>query len=290
MTWTAARLPRLDGVTVVVTGATRGLGVATARGAAAAGATVIVAGRNHDAADAVARSLGGSSSAATLDLTDRASIEKFADSIGEIDILVHNAGVLPTSRVETADGFESALATNVLGPFVLTNLLADRIRGRIVAINSTVHQAGRVDFADLHFERRAFSGARAYAQSKLAQALWMLALDRRLRAARSEVTTAMAHPGWAATEMTGVTRVAAVDAVVKWLGNTIANTAVAGAACSLYAAAMPIPSGSFVGPDGFLGMRGAPTLVGRSTQAADPVLAERFWEVAAELTGSELPT
>lgn len=287
--WTAAQMPRLDGTRIVVTGATRGLGEATARGAADAGATVVVAGRRADAAAQVARSIGGSAESAVLDLTDRDSIHAFVGSVGDVDVLVHNAGVLPTRRSLTTEGHETTLTTNVLGPFLLTNLLAPHIRGRVVAVNSTVHHAGRLDLDDLDFTRRRFTGAAAYSQSKLAQALWMLALDRRLRAARSEVTTALTHPGWAATEITALPGVPALTPFIRWLGNTIANSVIEGAACTLYAATMPIPSGSFVGPAGFGGLRGAPTLVGRSATASDTVLAERFWDVAAELTGSEFP-
>ncbi|MCP2174499.1 NADP-dependent 3-hydroxy acid dehydrogenase YdfG [Williamsia maris] len=286
--WTAAQMPRLDGTRVVVTGATRGLGEATARGAADAGATVVVAGRGADAAAQVARSIGGGATPAVLDLTDRDSIHAFAESVGDIDVLIHNAGVLPTRRTVTADGHETTLATNVLGPFLLTNLLAPRIRDRVVAVNSTVHHAGRLDLDDLDFTRRRFTGAAAYSQSKLAQALWMLALDRRLRAARSDLTTALTHPGWAATEITALPGVPALTPFITWLGNTVANSVVEGAACTLYAATMPIPSGSFVGPAGFGGLRGSPTLVGRSATASDTALAERFWDAAAELTGSEL--
>ncbi len=288
-TWTAARLPRLDGTRVVITGATRGIGLATARGAAAAGAEVVVAARSTELAVAVAARIGRGACAAPLDLTDRTSILGFVDTVGDVDVLVNNAGILPSRRRVTGDGFEAAMATNMLGPFLLTNLLLPRITRRVVNVESIAHRFGTVDIDDPHYRRRRYSGRSAYAQSKLAGMLWTLELDRRLRAAGSAVGAVAAHPGWAATTLTAITPFPAMNRCVEWLGNTIANTPERGAACTLYAAGMPVASGSYVGPMGALGLRGAPGLAGRSARAGDVVLAGRVWELAEHETGSEFP-
>jgi NAD(P)-dependent dehydrogenase (short-subunit alcohol dehydrogenase family) len=288
-TWTAARMPRLDGRTVVVTGGTRGIGLATARAAAAAGAHVVVTGRSASAAAEVAATVatetGGHVDGAPLDLTDRDSILRFADSLADVDVLVHNAGIIPRAQEYTADGFESGMATNLLGPFLLTNTLLPRIGDRVVVVTSLVHRLGVVDPADLHFARRRWSQKRAYADSKLANAQWALELDRRLRAAGSSVSAVLCHPGVAATEITSLTPLQKVNDAVIWGAARIANTPESAADCELYAAVMPVPSGAFVGPAG-RGIRGAPALVGRSAAASDLRAAGLLWETAAVQTRS----
>ncbi|MGZ8179129.1 SDR family NAD(P)-dependent oxidoreductase [Williamsia sp. SKLECPSW1] len=291
-TWTAAQMPRLDGRTIVVTGGTRGIGLATAQAAAAAGAHVVVTGRSADAATAVATRIAADTSGPVagreLDLTDRDSILRFADTIDDIDVVLHNAGIIPATPEYTADGFESGMATNLLGPFLLTNTLLPRIRDRVVVVTSITHRLGVVDPTDLHYQRRRWSQKRAYADSKLANAQWALELDRRLRATGSPVSAILVHPGVAATEITSLTPLQAVNDGVIWAAGRIANTPERAADCELYAAVMPVPPGSFVGPSR-RGIRGAPALVGRSQAASDLRAAGLLWEAAAAQTGSDLP-
>ena len=291
-TWTAAHMPRLNGRTIVVTGGTRGIGLATARAAAAAGARVVVTGRAEQAAVDVAARVSADTGAhvvgAALDLTDRDSILRFADGLDDVDVLLHNAGIIPAAPEYTADGFESGMATNLLGPFLLTNSVLPRVRDRVVVVTSIVHRLGVVDPADLHFRKRRWSQKRAYADSKLANALWALELDRRLREAGSRTAAILCHPGVAGTEITGLTPLPAVNDGVAWAASRIANTAERAAACELYAATMPVPPGSFIGPPG-RGIRGAPTLVGRSQAASDLRAAGLLWEAAAAQTRSGFP-
>lgn len=291
-TWTAAHMPRLDGRTIVVTGGTRGIGLATARAAAAAGARVVITGRAEQAALDVAADVSADTGAhvvgAALDLADRDSILRFADGLDDVDVLLHNAGIIPAAPEHTADGFESGMATNLLGPFLLTNSVLPRVRDRVVVVTSLVHRLGVVDPSDLHFAKRRWSQKRAYADSKLANAQWALELDRRLREAGSRTAAVLCHPGVAATEITSLTPLQRVNDGVIWAAARIANTPERAADCELYAAVMPVPPGAFVGPRG-RGIRGAPALVGRSAAASDLQAAGLLWEAAAAQTRSEFP-
>ncbi|GAA2051709.1 SDR family NAD(P)-dependent oxidoreductase [Williamsia deligens] len=285
-------MPRLDGRTLVVTGGTRGIGLATAHAAAAAGARVVMTGRSGDAARSVAATVAaethGAVSGAALDLADRDSVLRFADSLDDVDVLLHNAGIIPARHEYTADGFESAMATNLLGPFLLTNEVLPRVRDRVVVVTSLVHRLGVVDPDDLHYRSRRWSRKRGYADSKLANALWALELDRRLRAAGSSAAAVLCHPGVAATEITSLTPLQSVNHGVIWAASRIANTPERAADCEIYASVMPVPPGAFVGPGGRGGVRGAPTLVGRSAAAGDLRLAGRLWEAAADATRSDV--
>src|SRR5690606_15771175 len=107
----------------------------------------------------------------------------FADGLSEpIDILVNNAGAMTGTRTQTSDGFESQFGVNHLGHFALTNMLLDRITGRVVSVTSSAHSSARIDFDDLQWERRAYRPFGAYGQSKLANLLFTAELQRRLTA------------------------------------------------------------------------------------------------------------
>lgn len=289
--WSAANLPRMDGKRIVVTGATNGIGWETARSLAAVGAQVVLAVRSPDRgkerADQIAAEIAGArAEVVEVDLADLASIRRCAGELGEFDILVNNAGVMATEHQRTVDGFEMSLGTNFLGPFALTNLVLPRVSERVVIVGSTAHKTGKMDLDDPHFERRAWSRPRAYSQSKLADMLWALELDRRLRQAGSAVATAISHPGWATTGILGVTGIGAVDKVIEGAGTVLANTAAQGAAPTLFALTPDVPSGSYVGPDGRFGLRGGPVLVGRTSAACDFRTAGLLWEFADNATGT----
>ena len=139
--WTA--VPRQDGRTVVVTGATSGIGLQTARILAAFGAHVVLAVRNPEKGEAVARELPGSTEVRRLDVSDLASVRSFAEETGPVDVLVNNAGIMAVPFARSADGFESQLATNHLGHFALTNLLLPKLTDRVVVVGSAAHRSGR---------------------------------------------------------------------------------------------------------------------------------------------------
>lgn len=290
--WSVANLPRMDGKRVVVTGATNGIGWETARGLARVGAQVVLAVRDLDRGKERAEQIADETSGARtevveLDVADLSSVRRCADGLGPLDILVNNAGVMASERRTTVDGFEMALGTNFLGPFAFTNLLLPQIAERVVIVGSTSHKTGEINLDDPHFERRTWTRPTSYSQSKLADMLWALELDRRLRKAGSTITTAIAHPGWATTGILGVTGIAPLDKVIEAAGAVLANTPEQGAAVTLYAMNPDVPSGAYVGPDGRFGLRGDPVLVGRTPKACDFRTAGLLWEFAERETGTE---
>lgn len=278
-------VPDLTGRTVIVTGATSGIGLATARALAGAHARVVLAVRNTEKGSAAASSIGGETVVRSLDLADLSSIHRFAEAWeGPIDVLVNNAGVSVPALARTRDGFELQFGTNHLGPFALTNLLLPQITGRVVSLSSQAERMGRLNLDDLNWESTPYKESRAYAASKLANVLFTGELQRKLRAAGSSVTTAAAHPGLVATNMTGQST--GLNAVLTRL---LAQSPQQGALPVLLAATGGIPGDSFTGPERFLHMRGGAELIGRSKQAQDPSLAARLWTASERLTGVSFP-
>ena len=219
----------------------------------------------------------------------RAFAERLRSEYDGIDLLVNNAGVMATPRRRTADGFELQFGTNHLGHFALTGLVIDMLQGRddarVVTVSSNAHRYGRIAFDNLGGERRYFRWL-AYGQSKLANLLFALELDRRLRATGSAIKSVAAHPGYAATNLqhTGPPR---VDELLMLVPNkVIAQSGEMGALPILYAATEPgIEGGAFVGPDGIAEQRGHPTTVSPNAAARDEETARRLWEVSEEMTG-----
>ena len=291
--WSQSRLGKLTGKRIVVTGATNGVGLATARALTGAGAHVILAVRNLELGAQRAADMGGSTEVVKLDLADQSSVRAFPDLFdGEVDILINNAGLVAQSRTETVDGFEVTLGTNFLGPFALTNLLFDRVRSQIITVGSDAHKSATFAFDDPHLRARKWSAFPAYGRSKLAVMLWGLELDRRLRTAGSPITSQLTHPGWVASNLSNVsdTRVmSAVHAVVQVVAKRLANDLDAGAAPTLYCISEPIPPGSYVGIDSRYGLKGGPTLSGRAAVACDYEDASRLWAFAEKETGTTLP-
>jgi NAD(P)-dependent dehydrogenase (short-subunit alcohol dehydrogenase family) len=298
MKWTADNMPDQGGRIAVVTGANSGIGLVAARELARAGAQVVLACRNLAKGEAARREIEAAAPGAPLELEEldlssldsvRSFAERFRAAHDGLDLLINNAGVMAPPRSETADGFELQFGTNHLGHFALTGLLMSAIEGRddarVVTVSSTAHRAGRIAFDNLGGERRYFRWS-AYSQSKLANLLFALELDRRLRAAGSSVKSLAVHPGYAATNL----QFAApplVDRLVMRVGNAvIAQSEDMGALPTLYAATEPgLAGGTFVGPDGLGEQRGHPKPVSPSRAARDETAARRLWEVSEEMTG-----
>jgi NAD(P)-dependent dehydrogenase (short-subunit alcohol dehydrogenase family) len=296
--WTADRIPDQGGRTAVVTGANSGLGLATARELARAGAHVVMACRNLAKGEQARLSIAGAVPGAQLeleelDLSSLASVRAFAQRYGGahdgLDLLVNNAGVMAPPRAHTADGFELQFGTNHLGHFALTGLLIGSMEGpddaRVVTLSSTAHRTGRIAFDNLGGDRHYFRW-RAYGQSKLANLLFALELERRLRAAGSSTKSMAAHPGYAATNL----QFAApplLDRLVMKVGNAvIAQSEEMGALPTLYAATEPgLAGGTYVGPDGIGEQRGHPKPVSPNRAARDEDVARRLWDVSEEMTG-----
>jgi len=289
-------IPDQHGRTVLITGANSGIGLEAARTLAQAGAHVIMACRNTEKGEAAAAEIRAASPAAEvevreLDLASLVSVRTFAKGYGDerLDLLINNAGVMASPYTKTIDGFELQFATNHLGHFALSGLLLDKLlttpHARVVTVSSTAHKFGKIDFDDLQHER-SYQRWRAYGQSKLANLLFALELDCRLKAVSADVLSVAAHPGYSATNL----QFAATPSRIERLGSAVLNriyaqSAERGALPTLYAATADIAGGSFIGPDGFQEMRGEPKVVKPTRAARDPETTRRLWDVSEELTG-----
>jgi NAD(P)-dependent dehydrogenase (short-subunit alcohol dehydrogenase family) len=190
-------------------------------------------------------------------------------------------------EARTADGFEQ-IGTNHLGHFALTNLLLPRITDRVVTVSSGLHRAGRIRLDGLNWEQRRYQAWPAYGQSKLANLLFTLELQRRLSASGSAVRAMAAHPGYAATYLQSHTGNMLQQIAMSVMNRTVAQSDRMGALPTLYAATADLPGAGYVGP-GFLEIRGHPTLNSRSAAASDPETAERLWELSEQLTQVSYP-
>jgi len=296
--WSSEQIPDQSGRTAIVTGANSGLGLVTARELARRGAGVVLACRNAEKGEQALRVIGAAAPGAQLelaelDLSSLGSVQSFAERFRSahdgLDLLINNAGVMAPPRRQTADGFELQLGTNLLGHFALTARLIDLMEGledaRVVTLSSNAHKMGRIDFEDLQSER-GYMRWRAYGQSKLADLLFALELDRRLRAAGSSVKSLAAHPGYAATNLQSAAAPTLDRVVMQFTNLFMAQSAEMGALPSLYAATYPgLEGGVYVGPDGIGEFRGHPRLVSPSSAARDPRVAAQLWAVSEELTG-----
>ncbi|HVC66927.1 MAG TPA: oxidoreductase [Acidimicrobiales bacterium] len=288
--WTAADLPDLTGRTAVVTGANSGIGRVTALELARAGAAVTLAVRDVSKGRAAAEGMVGDVTVRRLDLADLASVRAFAEATdGSVDLLIDNAGVMATSERRTTDGFELQIGTNHLGHFALTNLLLPRVTDRVVVVSSGLHRNGRIDLDDLNGERRRYRPWAAYSQSKLANLLFVLELERRLTAAGSAVRAVAAHPGYAATDLQRRTG-SPIANVAGALGNRlVAQSAAMGALPTLYAATQDVAGGTYIGPDGFQHLRGHPAVDTPAPRALDAETARRLWDLSEQLTAVTWP-
>ncbi|MEW2546338.1 oxidoreductase [Streptomyces sp. NPDC047002] len=280
-----AGLPRQDGRTVIVTGASGGLGLQTARALAASGARVVLAVRDTAAGRRAAESVPGATEVRRLDLASLASVRRFAEAWDRpVGVLVNNAGVANVPLRRTEDGFEVQFGTNHLGHFALTCLLLPWVTDRVVTVASNAHRGARLSLDDPHWERRAYRASAAYGQSKLANLLFTLELQRLLDAAGRPVRALAAHPGAAST---GLNRhLGPVLGAVAAAGRLVMRSPEAGALPTLYAATRDLPGAEYVGPGP---RRGQPRPARRSGSAADPVLARRLWELSERLTAVRFP-
>jgi NAD(P)-dependent dehydrogenase (short-subunit alcohol dehydrogenase family) len=287
----------MTGKSVIVTGSTSGVGLATAAALTGAGAHVVLAVRNTELGSQRATEIGGRTTVVRLDLADQSSVRAFPGllddhGIDAVDILINNAGTLTENRVDTVDGFETTIGTNLLGPFALTNLLLPRVRSQIINVGSQAHESATLRLDDMHLRTNKWTRMGAYARSKLVVMLWGLELDRRLRDARSPIISHLTHPGWVDSNLPNLSDAPLMRVAqrgVKLVAGVLANDAATGAATTLYCITEPIPPGSYVGVDGRFGLRGVPVLIGRSALACDYAAAARVFQFAEQETGTTLP-
>lgn len=302
MKWTSSDIPDLSGKIALVTGANSGLGYYTSLELARKGAHVVMAARNKEKGLAALEKIRSEIPDADLqfmklDLANIEVIKHFADSFIEeyekLDILINNAGVMAIPLLRTVQGFEMQFGTNHLGHFALTGLLFNFINStpgsRIVNVSSLMHKFGKINFDDLNSEK-SYSKWSAYSQSKLANLLFTLELDRRARLAGKQVSVMASHPGYASTNLQ--TRGGELEgskanvAMNNLLNKIIAQPAWKGALPSLYAAtSQNAVSGKYYGPSGLGSVRGYPREEKINPKLTSPEVARRLWEESERLTG-----
>jgi NAD(P)-dependent dehydrogenase (short-subunit alcohol dehydrogenase family) len=281
----------MTGKTVLVTGATSGIGKATALGLATMGAHLAITGRDRRRADGAAHEVraagGGRVEVFAADLSCQSEVRRLAaeilQTLPRIDVLVNNAGGYWNTRHVTLDGLERTFALNHLAPFLLTNLLLDRLKqgaaARVVTVSSNAQAQGRIDFDDLQGER-SYSGSRAYSQSKLANVLFTYELARRLRG--SGVTANALHPGVVRTSF-GAEDPAGIQRLIMPLAPLFMKSPGQGAVTSINLASrseLGTTSGEF-----FTNSKPKKT----SKRSYDQRAATRLWQVSADLVGRSAP-
>lgn len=262
-----------------MTGGNSGVGEATASALAAAGHDVTIACRTLDKARVAAARMPGPVEVASLDLASLASVREFADSVGDVDVLINNAGVMGSRAGRKSDGFEVHIGTNYLGHFALTCLLGDRIRDRVVSVASAMHALARIHLDDVGATHRAPSRWRAYSESKLALLLFTCELAR--RGVRAYATDPGATDTDIARDSTGF---------AGWLNASslprpYLHTPEQGARATIEAVTTPLPSGTYLAPR--FSQWGRPKVTRPRPKALDPDMARRLWERSVELTGCD---
>jgi len=277
----------LVGRTVLVTGATGGIGRATAMGLATMGANLAITGRDRERTEGAAREIRAASSGQVdlfvADLSSQSEVRQLADKVLQtyprIDVLVNNVGGYWNTRHVTPDGFEHTFALNHLAPFLLTNLLLDRLKqsapARVVTVASNAHATGEIDFDDLQGEW-SYSGSRAYNQSKLANILFTYELAKKLRS--SAVTANALHPGVVNTSF-GAEDPRGIQRLIIPFARPFLKTPAQGAATSIHLASAPdleqVTGGYF-----------ADSKPKRSSKRSyDEAAAARLWQVSTDLVG-----
>jgi NAD(P)-dependent dehydrogenase (short-subunit alcohol dehydrogenase family) len=275
----------MSGETCVVTGATSGIGKATAAALAGRGAQVVLVARDRGRGAATAAELAAAGGPAprleVADLASMGQVRALADRLGaldRIDVLVNNAGLMAGRRRVTADGFDEVFAVNHLAPFLLTNLLLGKLAAagpaRVITVTSDAHTAARLDLDDLQLEH-GWESWRAYANSKLANILFTRELARRLEG--SAVTANCAHPGLVRT------RFGREAGPAMRVGVTLARPFMLspqrGARTTIYLATSPEVAGASGGYYVKSQLREP------SPAARDGATSRRLWQLSEELTG-----
>ncbi|MCX6395004.1 MAG: oxidoreductase [Propionibacteriales bacterium] len=297
MSFSPADLPDLTGTVAVVTGANSGIGFHTADHLARKGARVVLACRDTDAAGRAAARIAGSTSVEALDLASLESVRAFAERwTGPLDLLINNAGVMrPPSYRETVDGHELMFGTNHYGHFALTGHLLPALleapAPRVVTVASIAHFGGDAGVVDANPEAT-YDAAKYYSQSKLANLMFALELQRRAARAGSRLTSTAAHPGVSSTNLFTSRSGMGANPLLRLVGPAVLplvlQSAAAGANPTLYAATLAEP-GSYTGPQRFGQSRGPIGPARMVEQARDEDLAARLWAISEQATGVAYP-
>ena len=288
---------------VVVTGANAGLGFQTALEFARSGATVVMACRSMERArqaqsDLLAQVPAARTMILRLDVSEPQSIQefgrRFSERCGRLDLLINNAGVVGVPLSRNSAGHEMHLATNYLGAFALTGTLLPLFRKdawtRIVNVGSLAHRLGRLDLADLNWERTPYNGWKAYSRSKVAMLSFTMELSRRLRESGHRVIAVAAHPGFAATDVSrNSPALTPGNPFSKWImekiGALIPTPAEASRPILHAARADGVGGGDYHGPGGFLEIRGMPGRARVNPIARDVDVGRRLWALSESMAG-----
>lgn len=283
MNWTKENLKDQTGKTVLITGANTGLGFQTALELAKSNAHVILAGRNEVKINQAIENIKKEFPLAKLEpgivnLSDLKSVKSFAESViknnTRLDILINNAGVMFPPAGKTSDGFELQFGVNYIAHFALTAYLFELIsstkNSRIITLSSIAHRNGIIDFNNLKLEKP-FDKFREYGQSKIADLIFTIELQRRLTKIRSTTISVGAHPGISKTELLRTDKPEMINEFPHMSANQ-------GAYSSLFAATEPIQGGSYIGPNGDEEMTGFPSHAFIAEYAKDETLGSKLWE------------
>ena len=304
MKWREHDIPDQTGRIAVITGANSGIGLEAARALAGKGATVVMACRNAAKAEAAMDDIRRDVPAArlvfhALDLSSQKQVRASAAALKEhfprIDLLINNAGVMWLPEGLTEDGFEQQFGTNHLGHFTFTLLLRDCYAGvegaRVVTVSSLAHRGGRI-----HFDNPTLAGEygrhKAYCQSKLANLMFAVELQRHLRAAGARAISVACHPGGSNTTLVepGIASRAplGIGSVTRLFWGLFTQSAAMGALPTLYAATAPdVEGGGYYGPDGPFEFVGHPGPASARRYALDTDKGARLWQLSEQLTGTQ---
>ncbi|MGP4068707.1 oxidoreductase [Halobacillus sp. B29] len=303
-TWSVDQIPSLKDKVAIVTGGNGGLGFEAVKVFAEKGATVILASRSLERGEEAYESIRKENPNAIidvmpLDLQDLDSVKEFARIFKakyfRLDILLNNAGVMTTPYGKTKDGFEQQLGINHLGHFALTALLFERLKetkdSRVVNISSNAHKSGTVDFDNLMFEGgRGYKPMKAYSQSKLANLLFTFELQRRIEQAGLSIKSEAAHPGGAQTNLARHVEDKFLYKMLEGVLTRVTQSAYDGALPGIRAATdSSLEGGRYLGPSGFMEMKGDPVVVAPKTHAYDVMDADLLWKESERLTGVKFP-
>lgn len=290
MNWTAENIKNQQGKTFLITGANTGLGFQTALELAKRDAFVILAGRNAGKIEQAIFDIQEQLPTAQLeagivDLSDLKLVRVFAESIKEkhhrLDVLINNAGIMFPPPSKTNDGYELQFGVNFMAHFALTAylfpLLQQTTNSRVVTLSSIAHKNGQIDFDNLKLEKP-FDKFREYGQSKVADLLFTLELQRRLEQAQLNSISVAAHPGISKTELLRTDQPEMIDQFPHMSANQ-------GAFSSLYAATEKVDGGSYTGPNGADEMTGFPGPAFIAEYAKEPAIGKKLWEYAEKETG-----
>lgn len=291
--WGVQNINEQKGKTIIITGATSGLGKEATRVLAKKNATVIMAVRNTQKAEMVVSEIRKEYANVKIDIRDLDlgsldSISSFAKGVLEdykkLDILINNAGIMMCPYSKTKNDFEIQMGTNHLGPFALTGLLMPLLlntkNARIVSTSSVAHNQGNIDFTDINWEKRKYDTSKAYSDSKLANLYFSYELKRRLENVKNPPLVVTAHPGGTKTNL------ARHSGIFNIFMNLLFLPVEKGVLSTLRAATdVNAKSGDYYGPGGFMQVRGFPELVQSSKMSHNLTNAKRLWDLSEQLTG-----